>query len=107
MGTMYRHEGLSISRDRDGTVFDSRLAISSLVTVAFSFFIWVNAHGLPYNPYAAMPEWFGTLLILLFNLTFRHDFAGANGVNTLYLATALSQSGGEMQNAWGEESDEE
>ena len=67
----------------------------------------VRGQVVPYNPYAAMPEWFGTLLILLFNLTFRHDFAGANGVNTLYLATALSQSGGEMQNAWGEESDEE
>jgi hypothetical membrane protein len=103
----FRMRGLSVSRDWDGTVFAIRLAISSLVTVAFSFFIWVSAHGLPYNPYAAMPEWLGTLLILLFNLTFRHDFAGANGANTLYLATAISQSGGEMQNAWGEESDEE
>ena len=25
---------------------------------------------------------FGTLLILLFNFTFRHDFAGTNGNNT-------------------------
>jgi hypothetical membrane protein len=103
----FRMRGLSVSHDWDGTVFAIRLTISSLVTVAFSFFIWVNVRGLPYNPYAAMPEWFGTLLILLFNLTFRHDFAGTNGINTLYLATAMSQSGGEMQNAWGEESDEE
>jgi hypothetical protein len=103
----FRMRGLSITRDWDTSVFAIRLTISSLVTVAFSFFIWVNARGLPYNPYAAMPEWFGTLLILLFNLTFRHDFAGANGVNTLYLATAMSVDGSQLQNAWGEESDEE
>jgi hypothetical membrane protein len=103
----FRMRGLSISRDWDEIVFAIRLSISSIVTLAFSFFIWVNAHGLPYNPYAAMPEWLGTLLILLFNLTFRHDFSGSNGVNTLYLATAMSQSGGEMQNACGEESDED
>jgi hypothetical protein len=44
-----------------------------------------------YNPYAAMPEWLGTLLILLFNLTFRHDFAGSNGGNTLYTPTTFPQ----------------
>ena len=103
----FRMRGLSITSDWDTTVFGIRLAIAALVTVAFSFFIWVNVRGLPYNPYAAMPEWFGTLLILLFNLTFRHDFAGVAGNNTLYLATAMSQSSGEMRNGWGEESDEE
>jgi hypothetical membrane protein len=103
----FRMRGLSISSDWDSTVFAIRLTISSLVTVAFSFFIWVNVRGLPYNPYAAMPEWFGTLLILLFNLTFRHDFAGSNGHSTLYLATAMSQGDGVMYNALGEESDDE
>lgn len=103
----FRMRGLSLTRDWDGTVFAIRLTISSIVTVAFSFFIWVSVRGLPYNPYAAMPEWLGTLLILLFNLTFRHDFAGNNGGNTLYLATAISQNTGLMQNGWGEESDDE
>ena len=103
----FRMRGLSVSQHWDSTIFAIRLTISCLVTVAFSFFIWVSTHGLPYNPYAAMPEWFGTLLILLFNLTFRHDFAGTNGNNTVYLTTAMSQSGGGMHNAWDEESDDD